>query len=182
MISNIQVFDILNELEETANKLGCWNIAKRVIRDEKFAICSGSSKEGKHHYGQNGLVVHTHQVVDLCLKNNELLGFPANEKLLFLAALFHDVGKCYDYEQDERGIWVCSFHKFLIHHITRSVLVFYEAAKDKLWEHDVDLVIHAILSHHGEFKECGSPVPPQKPISWILHLCDSISARVSECK
>ena len=45
-------------------------------------------------------------------------------------------------------------------------------------EHDE--VLHAILSHHGR-REYGSPVSPSTRIAWLLHLCDSISARMFDC-
>ncbi len=78
--------------------------------------------------------------------------------------------------------WGPADHKFKIHHITRSALFFSECAKKYNLDADVtDRVIHNILSHHQR-KEWGSPVEPKTKIAWILHLADSVSARLYDCQ
>jgi 3'-5' exoribonuclease len=40
-------------------------------------------------------------------------------------------------------------------------------------------VLHAILSHHG-MRQWGSPVAPKSRLAWLLHLADSMSARMAD--
>ncbi|NJO65739.1 MAG: HD domain-containing protein [Richelia sp. RM2_1_2] len=129
---------------------------------------------------------------------------------MFLAALFHDVGKLWDYtpykkyhngyeeaffslqeilncfnRKEPNYMWELCWkgnpHKRLIHHISRSALCFQEAAlKYNLSSEITDNILHAILSHHG-LKEWGSPVAPKTRLAWLLHLCDGLSARMNDC-
>jgi 3'-5' exoribonuclease len=155
-------------------------LANVILHDNRFLICSGSSKRLHHHYGDGGLLRHTTEVVELCLKNNEYfkpLKKAVCERKLFLAALFHDAGKMWDYSCVD-GQWQSNIHKRHIHHISRSGIVWSQAAKEQGFE-DNDEILHAILAHHG-LKEWGSPVSPNTRMAWLLHLCDGISARMDD--
>ena len=91
-------------------------IANPIFTDERFFIWSASSTPDKHHYGDNGLVIHTAEVVNLCLSNNILLNSKIDEYKLACAALYHDVGKIWDYSKID-GVWTSTDHKYKIHHI-----------------------------------------------------------------
>jgi len=188
--------DSLLELKSLANKLGITDIANFVLNDDRFPIWSGSGKPYQHHYGTNGLVIHTNEVVRLCLSNNQLLEAGIDERKLYLAALFHDSGKMWDYHRDVNNTWCGTSHKRHIHHISRSALNWQEAIfsywnpnqthSDSVpyeWLTDVvvDEILHAILSHHG-LREWGSPVLPNTKLAWMLHLCDGISARINDAE
>lgn len=152
----------------------------------RFPIWSGSSKPNQHHYGKHGLVIHTTEVVKLCLANRELLQVNIDERQIFLAAIYHDVGKMWDYSPTDstHEEWTGNLHKRKIHHISRSALVWQRVAetkgkKDYLTEEFADDVLHSILAHHG-LREWGSPVMPYTKLAWLLHLCDGISARMND--
>lgn len=178
--------DDLKRLNELADTFNCQTIAKEVLHDPRFEIWTGASKPHQHHYGKGGLARHVLEVVELCLMNNIYfvkLGKGVDPKKLFLAALFHDAGKMWDYKplDGEYKEWTVSDHRFLIHHISRSGLIWCETAAREGWiEEDIDEVWHCILSHHGT-KEWGSPVQPRNRMAWLLHLSDSISARIDDC-
>jgi len=173
----------LEHLILLSQELGVSDIAKVVLENDKFSYWTGSGDATKHHYGKFGLVTHTREVVDLCLKNTEYFQdqYAIDKQKLYLAALFHDIGKVYDYELiiKDPACWRKSTHARQTHHITRSALIWNEA-KNKYNFPDVeDEVLHAILSHHGR-REYGSPVSPNTRLAWTLHLCDSISARLND--
>lgn len=166
-----------------------------VLSIPGFTTCSGSCKPEHHHYGTHGLVQHTWEVAKLCLNTEGFmytLGKPVDPKALFLSAAFHDCGKTWDYELVDSyspgmgnafdgARWQGTPHKRLIHHISRSALVWAQAVRETGqgggWEDDV---LHAILSHHGT-REWGSPVAPKTRLAWMLHLCDNLSARCDDC-
>lgn len=169
------------ELIKISEELTIYRSTKVVLEDWRFPLWSGSSESDKHHYGQGGLAKHTLEVTRLCLKTNEEMGSKADKQLLTMAAIFHDYGKIWDYEQvneDSYDEWRGTIHKRRIYHINRSAFEWMDASRHLTpWQQDT--VAHAILSHHG-LRQWGSSVAPNMPEAWILHLCDSISARLDD--
>jgi 3'-5' exoribonuclease len=159
---------------------GFSKLAITLIDDARFRKWSGCIND-KHHYGNHGLLIHTYEVVMLALSTRKTLNVAdVDVAELFLACLFHDAGKMYDYELVD-GKWVGTAHKRHIHHISRSALIWSHAVKEFTALNDKyhDNVLHAILSHHG-MREWGSPVSPKTKVAWLLHLCDSLSARMED--
>ena len=185
----------LEELKGLARKHCVAFISSIVLDDPKFAICSGSAKKEHHHYYDEGLLEHTWEVTMTALRSNEVLGYPADERLLFLAGIFHDIGKIYDYEKvtkishkensDMRILvdeWCATLHKDLIGHLSRSAIIWSKAAERFDFDEDeTEQVLHAILGHHG-LREWGSPSTPKTPMAWLLHCADQMSARVNESR
>lgn len=179
----------LNYLRDMSQHLLVNSIAEVILSDERFSVWSGSAQSYNHHYGKGGLLEHTAEVVELCLQTNDYFirkNKNVKPQLLFLAALFHDAGKMYDYEPVDAELkdWTGTKHKRNIHHISRSALIWHDAFEKfgkavHLTEENKDEVLHAILSHHG-LREWGSPVAPNSRIAWLLHLCDGISARIDD--
>ena len=167
-------------LESQSAYFGVSSLANVVLEDKRFPIWSGSGHSHQHHYGKHGLIIHTAEVVELCLNNNKLLSAGIDERELYLAGLFHDVGKTWDYEACDSDYkdWRKTPHARHIHHVSRSALVWNQAALEDESFHlsKIDEITHAILAHHGQ-REWGSPVMPNTKLAWMLHLCDSISAR-----
>ncbi|MHA1949676.1 MAG: HD domain-containing protein [Candidatus Thorarchaeota archaeon] len=166
-----------------ANQLDVSHCVKDILESEDFIKWSASGRPGCHHYGEHGLIIHTYEVVKGCFAMREMYQeqFEIDEKELFLAAFFHDVGKLYDYEENESSEWVTTEHKRNIHHITRSILMWSDAVSryPALSIKYKDKVIHAISAHHG-LREWRSPVSPNSRVAWLLHLCDGISARMHD--
>lgn len=174
----------ISQLKGYAKALEVSDIANEVLDHPKFALWSGSGLPEQHHYGDGGLLQHTFEVIELCITNNNLLrdfNHNLNAKDLFLAALFHDIGKTWDYICIN-NIWQYAPHKRIIHHISRSAII-WSAVAEKHGYNPVNTenVLHAILGHHG-LREYGSPVTPKTKIAFLLHLCDSISARMADCE
>lgn len=174
----------ITQLKGYATSLGVLDISNVVLDNPKFAICSGAGKPDQHHYGDGGLLQHTFEVVELCKINcsffNGIKSY-INDRDLFLAALFHDIGKCWDYICIN-NVWSGADHKRKIHHISRSALI-WDAAAEKHGYNSFnrDEVLHAILAHHG-LRAYGSPVEPKTKLAFLLHLCDSTSARMADCE
>lgn len=177
----------LNSLTDTAKRLNCLDIANVVIKNKKFQVWTGAGKPSQHHYGKYGLIVHTTEVIELCLQTNEYfqnIEKGCDPKAVFLAALYHDIGKTRDYEplDDTMEIWTGQTkHRRQIYHITRSAIEWMKACeKHNMDEETQEDVLHAIVAHHGQ-REWGSSTAPNTQLAWLLHLCDSLSARMDDC-
>jgi 3'-5' exoribonuclease len=184
-----------NVLESQAHSLGfqVYEISQAIFEDiPEFEYWSGSGKPEHHHYGDYGLAQHTKEVIDLMFAANETLRLHIGYDILFLAGLFHDIGKVWDYAkiQKLRGTevgfftyeWEKTPHARNIHHISRSALIWSKAVDNTgLFIEEHDEILHAILAHHGQ-REWGSPVAPNSKLAWLLHLCDGISARMDDCE
>lgn len=172
----------INKLKDLAKEYYVFDLAKHVLDNPKFELWSGSSNPNKHHYGKGQLAQHTLEVVQLCLLNNKYFSTKINEQHLFLAALYHDVGKMWDYEPctNDFSHWKDTEHKNKVYHITRSALEWNNIHQSNLYFDPNDDILHAILAHHRA-REWGSPVEPTNHIAWMLHLCDSMSARMYDC-
>lgn len=196
-------YSCMKTLTDKASELGddVYEVCKPILEDERFPVWSGSSQSFQHHYGKGGLISHTEEVVALCFMNKNYFNYDIDEKELFLAAFYHDVGKMWDYEpvknltvhkysdlndytcETNYSEWTSAPHKRYIHHISRSAITWASNAtlnKD-IYEKYHDKVLHAILSHHT-CREFGSPVAPKSRVAWLLTLCDNISARMADCE
>jgi len=186
----------VDKLKEMSIKFDIREISSWVLGDQRFSTCSGSASPGTHHYGIGGLANHTLEVAELCLLNNQYFKGTdkfTDERVLFLAAIFHDAGKIFDYNaivgDEEKDKNLSNWHKTHIHHITKSAIIWDRACnniipkfmiKHKWLTHKLKAeIMHAILAHH-QLREYGSPVTPKTKLAWMLHLCDSISARITD--
>ena len=184
-------FERLKELSRVGGNR-CQIISNQIFDNlPQFEYWSGSGKPVHHHYGDGGLARHTMEVIDLMIASDQALNYShvLGYEEMFLAGLFHDVGKLWDYERIEvtegsytRPKWIKTKHARNIHHISRSALVWSKAVDvTQLYIDEHDEILHAILSHHGQ-REWGSPVEPNTKLAWLLHLCDGISARMDDCE
>lgn len=172
-----------NDLLTRAIDLKVEDIANIVIEDHRFNIWSGSGARHHHHYGNGRLKAHTEEVINLCFENANYLKVKINPQVLFLGGLFHDYGKCWDYNGNPMfDNWVKVDHSRTINHLSRSAVEWAKAVQqfgDKYKDLE-EPVLHLILSHHGN-RAYGSPVTPFSREAWLLHLCDSLSARMDDC-
>ncbi len=171
---------------ELADKYFDLNQNDKYLIDKVFELnfetWSGSGVKGQHHYGDGGLAIHTFEVIDLMFKMTHALPYHFDYRVMFLAGLYHDIGKIYDYAFDSERDWFSTNHKREIHHISKSAMIFYERAYNISLDFKVrDAIIHCILSHHG-CREHGSPVMPNTREAWLLHLADNASARANDCE
>jgi 3'-5' exoribonuclease len=156
-----------------------WLFQDLLMNYPQFEDWSGSHRPDYHHYGPGGLIKHTREVIELGFATMPILNLQHKVKPVeyFCAALFHDTGKLFDYDEHFNEV----SHKRLIYHIPRSILIWHDAVRgfpQFAYEHENN-VLHAILAHHGQ-RQFGSPVAPKTHLAWLLHLCDGISARMDD--
>jgi 3'-5' exoribonuclease len=168
-------------LVEKYNNYSFSAVVHELLSDPKFRDWTGSGKDGQHHFGRHGLATHTLEIINLMLTSNVTLNLNLDEFEIIFSGLFHDSGKLHDYSTEDKIIWTPTPHRRLIHHVSRSGLIWSKAVSIDGKYHDKyhDIVWHNILAHHG-LREHGSPVMPKTQTAWLLHLCDSISARMND--
>ena len=128
-----------------------------------------------HHAYLGGLLEHTVTVADLCDHVSQQYA-RVNRDLLVTAALLHDVGKVDELTYDS-SIDYSESGRFL-GHVILGVMFVTQKAKDLdgLPQHKLELLLHAIVSHHGEL-EWGSPKRPKTLEALILHHVDNLDAK-----
>lgn len=183
-------------LRSMAEKMGVLVVYDELVTQyPQFEYWSGSHNHLLHHYGRGGLVRHTWEIIDVGMQVIPTLNLcdKVNPVEFYLAALFHDTGKMFDYELMEHDTttwgdpapeyWKPTEHRRLIHHLPRSALIFHDVIGKfpHLGNRYHDTILHAILAHHGR-RDDGSPVAPKTRLAWLVHLCDSLSARMDDAE
>ncbi|MHB0979019.1 MAG: 3'-5' exoribonuclease YhaM family protein [Thermoleophilia bacterium] len=149
-----------------------------VFEDEQLLARFSDAPAAKtfHHAYLGGLLEHTVTVADLCDHVSQQYG-RVNRDLLMTSALLHDVGKVDELTFD-RAINYSDAGRFLGHVILGVTFVSARAATIPDFPEDkLRLLLHAIVSHHGEL-EWGSPKRPKTLEALILHHVDNLDAKV----
>lgn len=163
----------------------CEELVYTIGNDEKFSIIPSST--GKHHYYPHGNLVHTSEVVasamEMCRTANayrRMRDLPeVDEVVVFLAALLHDYGKIYAYENVSGSTFAYTKTKdYTIQlHIQESIEKATKLLKNRIDSVSFDKIIHAIGAHHGKI-EWGALWLPNSPEAWAVHLADMTSVFV----
>jgi 3'-5' exoribonuclease len=129
-----------------------------------------------HHAYLGGLMEHTVAVADMCEFVGQQYG-RIDRDLLLTAALLHDVGKTRELAF-ETTIDFTDAGRFL-GHVIQGVTLVSDKVKElpSFPEAKLQLLLHCIVSHHGEL-EWGSPKRPATIEALILHHVDNLDAKV----
>lgn len=163
-----------NDIKNYDFVLGCI----KSVGLEKFSMCPAA--KNKHHAYKGGLFVHTHEVLQNCLKLYE-----ANENedidkdVLMASAWLHDIGKTETYFMDEQECPDCTEQENLVTHSTYSCCIVYNYAIESKFENKLflDKIMHCLASHHGR-KDWNAIVEPRCNEAHILHAADNISSKI----
>lgn len=133
-----------------------------------------------HHNYLGGLLEHTLEVIEICLKIAALYPDKIYKPLLVTGAVFHDVGKIEEYDQESFTFQQTDKGR-LLGHITIGLEILRELmAKIPLFPDSLRVELeHMLISHHGE-KEWGSPEVPQTVNAFALFHADLVSARLKQ--
>ncbi len=140
----------------------------------KFKTAPAAKKLHQAYLG--GLMEHTLNLVNIAIALADYYPF-VNRDLLICGALFHDIGKMEELD------YVRSFDYSDTGRLLGHIFIGAEMVKEKIDKIDdfpktlSDMILHMILSHHGEL-QFGSPVLPAIPEAIILHQIDNMDAKV----
>jgi len=155
------------------------NLLSGIFEDEGF-IKRFSEHPGAieiHHNWIGGLLEHTLEVAEICLKLREL--YPELDlDLLIAGALLHDVGKLEEIEVTSRIRGTVKGQ--LYGHITLGVIFVDKKCSEFGVSDSTRLkLLHIIISHHGK-NDYGSPKEPMFPEAAAVYYADEMSSKISE--
>lgn len=131
-----------------------------------------------HHAALGGLLKHTTEVAAIARTIARVSG--ADSDLVLAGALLHDIGKLESYRWD--GIFAHTDSGRLIGHVVLGALMLdqrlAETETPVCTDLERDLLLHLILSHHGQLT-FGSPVAPITLEAEVLHWADNASAKTA---
>jgi 3'-5' exoribonuclease len=153
-------------------------LLEAIFGDDEFMDIFITAPAAKlfHHAYLGGLVEHTVSVAEMCDFVAQQYG-RVDRDLLMTAALLHDVGKTRELAFDT-VIDFTDAGRFL-GHVIQGVTLVSEKAREVpgFPEEKLQLLLHCIVSHHGEL-EWGSPKRPKTIEALILHHVDNLDAKV----
>ena len=173
-----QMFQRLTQITDSIESAPLKNLMAAFWSDTEFIQNFKSAPAAKmmHHAYVGGLLEHT---LSATLLADKLAGHykGVDRDLLIVGTILHDIGKTkelsygvtIDYTDEGR----------LLSHIIISTMMVQEkiATMPVFPKETADLLIHMIISHHGE-REFGSPEPPKTIEAILLNYVDEIDARV----
>lgn len=133
-----------------------------------------------HHAERSGLLHH--MTTMLRAANAIMTVYPRlNASLLTAGVIIHDLAKIDEMDADTLGLVSdYSIDGKLLGHIVRGVVNIQMAAEKTGASRAKALLLqHMVLSHHG-IPEYGSPMAPKFPEAEVLHMIDTLDARLYE--
>ncbi|HEY3347845.1 MAG TPA: HD domain-containing protein [Nitrospirota bacterium] len=157
-----------------------------LFGDEAFmeAFKTAPAAKGMHHCFSGGLIQHSLKVARLCriiydeyAENDPEIAELISRDILIAGAIMHDMGKVEELTQGP--VFDYTLKGRLLGHISLGLMSLRERLDkvDGMPEDAAELLMHMILSHHGEY-EYGSPKRPKCFEAFILHYADNLDAKI----
>ena len=157
------------------------SLALEILNTNKKAFTTSSAAVSMHHNMCGGLIYHTYrmmQTADLVCRVYPDL----DRELLLCGTALHDIGKVWEYSTAATGDAEVTVNGTLMGHLYMgaSLIKNYTAGK-RYNKEKVQMLIHLILSHHGE-QEWGAVACPAIPEAFALHYIDNLDAKLYMCE
>ena len=176
----VQMLGELNRVV-TENVVGplMQNLLLRVIQNSEISTLLVDAPAGMsmHHAYRGGLLGHILSLIDLSIRVAKAYEPKLDRDLLIAAAILHDIGKIYEYNF-QRAIRFAVAGRLRGHIAMGCEIAVRFAAEVGMESPDTALLLHMILSHHGEL-EFGSPIRPAIREAVVFHYLDQIDGRLA---
>lgn len=158
----------------------CRRLLENIFADEQFSRvfkkCPAATDF--HHPYLGGLLEHSLSLVKLAKAIISHYPGAVNEELLLTGCILHDIGKTEELSY-ERSFNYTNRGKFIGHIVIGAGIIERKISEIPGFPGELrDLILHLILSHHGEY-EWGSPRRPKCLEAVMLHHIDNIDAKVN---
>ncbi|PKM83707.1 MAG: metal-dependent phosphohydrolase [Firmicutes bacterium HGW-Firmicutes-13] len=178
--------EMFNKVKEYANNYinnpFLYRLLQDFFDDHEFCKLFIQSPGGRliHHNYVGGLLEHSVEVVEICLRLIELYPGIIYPDLLISGAILHDIGKIKEYDLNSVSFQMTDRGRLIGHITLGRDMVMESASKQKYFPEELLLELeHVILSHHGK-KEWGSPEIPKTINAFALFHADLLSARLNQ--
>lgn len=174
-----ELFDTLKIQMSTIKRRPLQQLMKAFLADRELMARFKQAPAAKsmHHAYLGGLLEHTVSVVGLVSRICE--HYPAlNRDLLVVGAVWHDVGKIYEFSYD---LYIDYSHSGrLLGHMIQGLDILQEKLRTlkAFPAEDAMLLKHLILSHHGE-SQFGAVRLPMTREALALHFADDMDAKMN---
>jgi len=154
-------------------------LLQSFFNDAEFVaqFCKAPAAVTYHHPYIGGLLEHTSSMLDMGIKmldcRTEL-----DHDLLVAGLILHDIGKVEEFSYD-RAFRYTDRGKLLGHLVIGADMIRKRAAEIEDFPAELlDLLLHLVLSHHGEY-EYGSPRLPMTAEALAVHHIDNLDAKIN---
>ena len=156
-------------------------LAEAIIENNKEGYIKSSAAVSMHHAIRGELLYHTYRMVKSAIAICDVYSI-LDKELLICGAALHDIGKLWEYKTSESGNAEFTPDGALLGHlyIGASLIKGY-TAKHNYSPEKVELLVHLLLSHHGQ-REWGAVQLPAVPEAIVLHHIDDIDAKMYMCE
>ncbi|MCL1909751.1 MAG: HD domain-containing protein [Kiritimatiellaeota bacterium] len=175
--------EMLADINSAIQKISDENIrdivAKMVDDNMRFnGFATAPASQRLHHAEIGGLLHHITDMLRVARALPEVYPF-LDPDLLIAGVIIHDIGKLRELSINNSGLAddYTPEGRLLGHLIMGAQALRETAAELGVTCEKVMLLEHMILSHHGQ-REFGSPVIPQIPEALVLHMLDSLDAKM----
>jgi 3'-5' exoribonuclease len=179
--SNDQIGEISRAINEVQD-INIKNLLKAFFCDDDFTkqFYIAPAAIVHHHNYMGGLLDHSVEILEICRTLCNI--FPdLNKDLLYCGVLLHDIGKIKTYTYGTGPIGFSEEGDLLDHIYISCEMVKERMMKLETPEELSNLILHMILSHHGDVSNgWGSPVDPKTPEALALHYADNMDAKVKK--
>lgn len=169
---------IYNEILDYINKINDEKLKKFLLdyfKEHEEQIKIAPAAKAMHHNYLGGLLVHTHECLQLAEANLKLFNAKIDEDKVFAACILHDIGKIFEYTiNTESGLidYDENFRKDWVSHSQYGFSIcMMEGFKD---------IAKMIASHHAR-TEWGAIIDLNQkdldPIAYLMHHIDDLSAK-----
>lgn len=153
------------------------DLTKKIITDNYTPYTTFPAAVTVHHAYMSGLLYHSLSICSQAIRVQEQYTF-LNRDYLIAGSLLHDIGKTRELSSATTPNYTTEGN--LLGHISLGAMIVHEEGKKMNIDGEkLEVLVHMILSHHGEY-EFGSPKLPSTAEAYVLHSLDDLDAKL-EC-